>query len=50
MEVNMKEKIREIVCKEYQNTLGIVMYKNNQKVYEEYFSGAEEAKTGGKGA
>lgn len=48
--VNMKEKIREIVSKEYDNTLGIVMYKNNQKVYEEYFSGAEEAKTGGKGA
>lgn len=42
MEVNMKEKIREIVCKEYENTLGIVMYKNNQKVYEEYFSGADQ--------
>ena len=36
----MKEKIREIVCKEYDNTLGIVAYKNNKKVYEEYFNGA----------
>ena len=36
----MKEKIREIVYKEYGNTLGIVAYKNNKKVYEEYFNGA----------
>ena len=36
----MKEKIREIVSKEYSNTLGIVAYKNNRKVYEEYFNGA----------
>ena len=36
----MKERIRRIVSKEYENTLGIVAYKNNQKVYEEYFKGA----------
>lgn len=38
----MREKIREVVRKEYENTLGIVMYKNNQKVYEEYFNGADQ--------
>lgn len=36
----MKEKIREIVYKEYSNTLGIVAYKDNKKVYEEYFNEA----------
>lgn len=36
----MRNKIREVVCKEYGNTLGIVAYKNDKKVYEEYFNGA----------
>ena len=31
------EKIREIVGKEYANTLGIIAYKNGKKVIEEYF-------------
>ncbi|MBQ2938457.1 MAG: serine hydrolase [Clostridia bacterium] len=38
----MKEKIRKIVCEEYSNTLGIVAYKNNKKVYEEYFNNANK--------
>lgn len=36
------EKIREIIGKEYANTLGIVVYKNGEKVIEEYFEGAHE--------
>lgn len=36
------EKIREIVSKEYANTLGIIAYKNGEKVIEEYFKGANE--------
>lgn len=38
----MKEKIRDIVYEEYDNTLGIVVYKDNKKVYEEYFNGANK--------
>lgn len=38
----MKDKIKQIVCEEYSNTLGIVAYKNNKKVYEEYFNGANK--------
>lgn len=30
----MRERIRRIVSKEYDNTLGIVAYKNNQKVLD----------------
>ena len=36
------EKIREVVGKEYANTLGIIAYKNGEKVIEEYFKGAHE--------
>ena len=36
------EKIREIVGKEYANTLGIIAYKNGKKVIEEYFENAHE--------
>ena len=32
----MKDKIRQIVYEEYSNTLGIVAYKDNKKVYEEF--------------
>ena len=32
-------KIREIIGKEYANTLGIIAYKNGEKVMEEYFEG-----------
>ena len=35
-------KIREIIGKEYANTLGIIAYKNGEKVMEEYFEGAHE--------
>lgn len=38
----MMEKIREVVGKEYANTLGIIAYKNGEKVIEEYFKGAHE--------
>ena len=38
----MKDRIRDIVSKEYGNTLGIVMYKDNEKIFEEYFSGADK--------
>lgn len=38
----MKEKIRQAVMKDYGNTLGIVMYKGGEKVFEEYFNGADE--------
>lgn len=34
----MKEQIKNIVSQEYTNILGIVTYKNNKKVYEEYFN------------
>ena len=37
----MKNRIRNIVSKEYGNTLGIVMYKDNEKGFEDYFSGAD---------
>ena len=36
------EKIREIIDKDYANTLDIVTYKNREKVIEEYFEGAYE--------
>lgn len=36
----MLDKIRQIVGKEYSNTLGIVAYKNGEKVIDEYFNGA----------
>lgn len=36
----MEEKIRLAVAEEYSNILGIVAYKDNEKVYEEYFKGA----------
>ena len=36
----MKDKIRQIVYEEYSNKLGIVAYKDNKKVYEEYFHNA----------
>ena len=36
----MEEKIRLVVAEEYSNILGIVAYKDNEKVYEEYFRGA----------
>lgn len=32
----MKDKIRQVVYEEYSNTLGIIAYKDNKKVYEEY--------------
>ena len=38
----MKEKIRQVISEEYSNTLGIVVYKDNKKVYEEYFNNAKE--------
>lgn len=38
----MKDRIRDIVSKEYSNTLGIVMHKDNEKVFEEYFSGTDK--------
>lgn len=38
----MKEKIKKVVEEEYNNTLGIVAYKNNKKVYEEYFNNANK--------
>lgn len=37
----MIEKIRQVVKKEYSNTLGIVVYKSGEMVMEEYFSGAD---------
>ena len=36
----MKEKIRLAVAEQYSNILGIIAYKDNEKVYEEYFRGA----------
>lgn len=36
------ENIRRMVTKEYANTLGIIAYKNGEKVIEEYFEGAHE--------
>ena len=36
----MIEKIRQVVEKEYSNTLGIVVYKSGEIVLDEYFSGA----------
>ena len=38
----MQDKIKQIVCEEYSNTLGIIAYKDNKKVYEEYFNHAKE--------
>lgn len=36
----MKDKIRQVVYEEYGNTLGIVVYKDDKKVYEDYFNNA----------
>ena len=36
----MEEKIKLVVAEEYSNILGIIAYKDNEKVYEEYFRGA----------
>ena len=38
----MEEKIRLAVAEEYSNILGIIAYKDNEKVYEEYFRGAKK--------
>lgn len=38
----MIEKIRQIIEKDYSNTLGVVVYKTGEKVLEEYFSDADE--------
>ena len=38
----MKDKIKKVVYEEYNNTLGIVAYKDNKKVYEEYFNESSE--------
>ena len=37
----MTEKIREVIEKEYGNTLGVVVYKSGEIILEEYFSGAD---------
>ncbi|MDF9825809.1 CubicO group peptidase (beta-lactamase class C family) [Breznakia sp. PF5-3] len=34
----MKENIKDIIKKEHSNILGIVAYKDNKKVYEEYYN------------
>ena len=39
------DKIREIIGKDYANTLGSVAYKNGEKVIEEYFDGAHESES-----
>ena len=39
---NDKELGKKVVEEEYNNTLGIVAYKNNKKVYEEYFKKAKK--------
>ena len=36
------EKIREVIKKDYSNTLGVVVYKNGRKVMEQYFKGAHK--------
>ncbi len=36
----MEEKIRLAVAEEYDNILGIIAYKDNEKVYEQYFKGS----------
>ena len=36
----MEEKIRLAVYEDYSNILGIIAYKDNEKVYEEYFNNA----------
>lgn len=41
----MMERIREIVGKEYSNTLGIVAYKDGVKVINEYFNGSFESES-----
>ena len=38
----MKDKMKKVVYEEYNNTLGIVAYKDNKKVYEEYFNESSE--------
>ena len=38
----MEEKIRLAVYEEYSNILGIIAYKDNEKVYEEYFHKANK--------
>ena len=37
----MTDKIREVIEKEYSNTLGVVVYKSGEIILEEYFSGAD---------
>ena len=37
----MTDKIREVIEKEYSNTLGVVVYKSGEVILEEYFSGAD---------
>ena len=37
----MTDKIREVIEKEYSNTLGVVVYKSGEMILEEYFSGAD---------
>ena len=39
-DILLKNKIRQVVYEEYGNTLGIVAYKDNKKVYEDYFNNA----------
>lgn len=38
----MKDEIVQIITREYSNMLGIVAYKNNHKVYEQYFNESNE--------
>ena len=37
---SLNDKIRTVVKEEYSNILGIIAYKDNEKVYEEYFNDA----------
>ena len=41
----MTEKIREVIEKEYSNTLGLVVYKSGEIILEEYFSGANRTES-----
>lgn len=41
----MIERIRRVVCEEYENTLGIVVYKSGQRMLEEYFNGADRTES-----
>lgn len=38
----MKNEIKNIISHEYNNVLGIVGYKNNEKLYEEYFNASNK--------